>query len=120
MKLKPNIVYRVIKGSNDGSFHKGEKIILKDDGCIWIGEDVVEPAGIAKAIIGMKVKEINSVKNEFSNAKNLLDLSSEMWDLLQTIRDTVDCTCPECDSKSIVPAIDSLIDKIDAVLGNKI
>lgn len=113
MKLIPNVVYRVTKGSDDGSFRKGEKIILKDDGRIWIGEDLVEPESIPIAIIGMKVKEINSVKNEFANAKALIDLSSEMWDLLQTIRDTIDCTCPECDSKSIVPAIDDLIDKID-------
>jgi hypothetical protein len=54
--MKPNTQYIVTKPSNDGSFLLGDKIVLKDDGRIWIGDDYVEPEDISTAIVGMEYK----------------------------------------------------------------
>lgn len=37
----------------------------------------------------------------------------EMYELLNKIRDHIDGTCRECESKAIVPEIDTLLDKIE-------
>ena len=73
MKLEPNVTYVVTKPSDDGSFRLGEHIILKDDGRIWIGEDLVEPEGIPIAVVGLEVEIYNAdyrTREAYRNANN--------------------------------------------------
>ena len=43
----------------------------------------------------------------------LMIATEEMFELLYKIRNHIDSTCHECESKAIVPEIDALIDKIE-------
>ena len=52
----------------------------------------------------------------FSTKSRLADvaiMAPEMYELLGKIRNHIDGTCRECESKAIVPEIDALLDKIE-------
>lgn len=45
--------------------------------------------------------------------ERLILAAPDMYELLYKVRNHIDGTCHECDSKTIVPEIDALIDKIE-------
>lgn len=89
MELKPNVVYVVTKASDDGSFRLNEHIILKEDGRIWIGEDLVEAEGIPIATVGLEVVTYDSHYRE--KAESLLkSRATETLELIESLAATYD------------------------------
>ena len=87
MELKPNVVYVVTKASDDGSFRLNEHIILKEDGRIWIGEDLVEAEDIPIAIAGLEAIPYDSHYRE--RAESLLkSRATETLELIESLAST--------------------------------
>lgn len=60
-----------------------------------------------RAVSHKEVEESNKAFTRY------LDHVPEMLELLGKIRNHIDSTCRECESKAIVPKIDALLDKIE-------
>lgn len=88
MKLVQDVEYIVTKPSNDGTFRLGDKIALKADGRVWIGDDYVEPSDVAVAVEGMECDTFVLT----SRIPNTIEI-------LQAIHDNIDSTCHECESR---------------------
>ena len=57
MSLQPGIWYVVTKGSNCGTFEKGDRICLLPDGAILVhGEGWIDPEYVFDSVKGMEVE----------------------------------------------------------------
>ena len=54
-----------------------------------------------------------SVQPATDRDTRIRDTAPEMFELLYEVRNHIDKTCRECESKAIVPKIDALLDKIE-------
>ena len=78
--LQPEVWYVVTKGSNCGTFEKGDRICLLPDGAILVhGEGWIDPEYVFDAIKGMKVE----VYKQQSLAKRREELERELRTLYE-------------------------------------
>lgn len=59
------------------------------------------------------VAEVVGDSAETEANAHLIAAAPEMYELLCEVRNHIDKTCRECESKAIVPKIDALMDKIE-------
>lgn len=104
MNLDQDVEYIVTKPSDDGTFLSGDKIVLKKDGRIWIGQDFVEPKDVPIAVEGMEC-------DTFITTSEI----SSVVAMIKAIHDNIDSTCHECNSK----VAKHMADKLLNIIGDK-
>ena len=106
MNIEPNIEYVVTKSSNRW-FTVGEVIVLKNDGCIYIDKDVIEPEEVETAMQGMECRPYVPSLTETPDEKGYI------YDFLIAIHNNIDGACHECDSRIAKQMLAKLIAKFE-------
>lgn len=102
MTLEQDVEYLVTKSSNEW-FNVGEIIVLKEDGCIYVGKAVIEPGEIETAMQGMECRPF---------VPTMTNVTSDAYDLLLAVHNLIDGSCYECDSNTAKEMLARLLAKI--------
>jgi len=103
MNLEQDVEYLVTKSSNEW-FSAGEIIALKEDGCIYIGKEVIEPGEIETAMQGMECRPF---------VPTMTNVTSDAYDFLVAVHNLIDGSCYECNSNTAKEMLAKLIAKIE-------